>query len=143
MAFAARVSAPQLLQGGALLVALVGAACCVLLLVSPAQSQVPPVAPQLLAAHSENPARQWFANRPAEVEIQVSGVMAGGSGAVAILSLNQGPPRSYIAGDQLSRGVRLVAVEADGVLIERGAQRARLKVSPLPQLPAMPSLIRP
>jgi len=32
------------------------------------------------------------------VEIKVSGVMAGSRGAVAILSLNDGSPRSFFAG---------------------------------------------
>lgn len=137
-----RLTAPQLLQYAALLAALAGVATWSSLLLTPAESQTPAVAPQVLAARSDNPALQWFANQPTALAVEVSGVMAGVRGAVAILRLNDGPPRSFLAGEQLSQGVRLAAIEADGVLIERGGEQSRVKVSKLPDSPAMPRLSR-
>lgn len=142
MSFQSRLDAPRLLQYAALLAALAGVATWSSLLLTPAQSQPPAVAPQVLAARSDNPALQWFANQPVQVDIKVSGVMAGARGAVAILSLNDGPPRSFLAGEQLTQGVRLAAVEADGVLIERGGEQSRIKVSKLPDSPLLPRLTR-
>ncbi|UCZ85877.1 general secretion pathway protein GspC [Pseudomonas sp. L5B5] len=142
MLHAPRSSAPQLLQFAALAVALAGVATWSSLLLTPAESQTPTAAPQMLAARSDSPALQWFANQPAQVDIKVSGVMAGAHGAVAILSLNDGPPRSFLAGERLTQGVHLAAIEADGVLIERAGEQSRIKVSKLPDSPALPRLTR-
>ncbi|UMZ09345.1 general secretion pathway protein GspC [Pseudomonas sp. MPFS] len=142
MPFALRFSVPQVLQYAALLVALAGVGTWSSLLLTPAESRTPTAAPQAQAARSDSPALQWFANQPVQVDIKVSGVMAGARGAVAILSLNDGPPRSFLAGERLTQGVQLVAVEADGVLIERGGQRSQVKVSKLPDSPSLPRLTR-
>ncbi|WP_228732013.1 hypothetical protein [Pseudomonas iridis] len=96
MTFTARVSPPQMVQALALLAALVGVATWSSLLLTSAESHTPSAAPQLLAARSDSPALQWFSNQTAPVDIKVSGVMAGSRGAVAILSLNDGPPRSFL-----------------------------------------------
>ncbi|WMN20413.1 type II secretion system protein N [Pseudomonas piscis] len=135
-------SAPRLLQYTALLAALAGVATWSSLLLTPAESQTPTAAPQVLAARADSPALQWFANQPAQVDIKVWGVMAGARGAVAILSLNDGPARSFLAGERLTQGVRLAAIEADGVLIERGGEQSRVKVSKLPDSPTLPRLTR-
>ncbi|NBF02232.1 general secretion pathway protein GspC [Pseudomonas sp. Fl5BN2] len=135
-------SAPQLLQYTALLAALAGVVTWSSLLLTPAASPTPALAPQVLAAGSDNPALQWFSNQPTQVQIKVAGVMAGGRGAVAILQLNDGPPRSFLAGEQLTQGVRLAAIEGDGVLIERGGEQSRIKVSKLPDPPSLPRLRR-
>lgn len=140
--FLPRLDAPRLLQYAALLAALGGVASWSSLLLTPAESQTPAVAPQVLAARSDNPALQWFANQPAALEIKVSGVMAGARGAVAVLRLNDGPPRSFLAGETLAQGVRLVAIEADGVLIERAGESSRIKVSKLADSPSLPRLAR-
>jgi len=142
MSFIQRLSAPQMVQSLALLAALAGVVTWSSLLLTRAESQTPAAAPQLLAARVDNPALQWFSNHPAEVAIKVSGVMAGSRGAVAILSLNDGPPRSFLAGERLTQGVRLVAVEADGVVIERGDERSRLSISKLADSPFLPVLTR-
>ncbi|WP_085714338.1 type II secretion system protein N, partial [Pseudomonas sp. B30(2017)] len=120
MRFTARFSPPQIIQAAALLTALVGIATWSSLLLTTAESHTPAATLQLLAARSDNPALQWFSNRTAPVEIKVSGVMAGSRGAVAILSLNDGPPRSFLQGERVSPGVKLVTVEGDGVVIEQG-----------------------
>ena len=74
---------------------------------------------------------------------KVSGLMAGARGAVAILSLNEGPPRSFLVGESLAQGVRLAAIEGDAVVIERGTQHTRIKVSTLPDSLVLPRLTRP
>ncbi|TDV52968.1 type II secretion system protein C (GspC) [Pseudomonas helmanticensis] len=142
MTFTARFSPPQMVQALALLAALVGVATWSSLLLTSAESHTPAAAPQLLAARSDSPALQWFSNQTAPVDIKVSGVMAGSRGAVAILSLNDGPPRSFLQGEKVGPGVRLVAVEGDGVLIEQGGERVRLGVERLGEGVVLPSLTR-
>ncbi|QXI18453.1 type II secretion system protein N [Pseudomonas hamedanensis] len=143
MKFTARITPAQTVQALALLAALVGVATWSSLLLTSAQSHTPAAAPQMLAARSDSPALQWFSNETAPVDIKVSGVMAGGSGAVAILSLNDGPPRSFLVGEKVGVGVRLVGVERDGVVIERGGERVRLGVERLAEGVVLPRLVRP
>ncbi|MBY8934381.1 type II secretion system protein N [Pseudomonas fluorescens] len=143
MTFTARVSPPQMVQALALLAALVGVATWSSLLLTSAESHTPAAAPQLLAARSDSPALQWFSNQTAPVDIKVSGVMAGSRGAVAILSLNDGPPRSFLQGEKVGPGVKLVAVEGDGVVIEQGGARVRLGVERLVEGVVLPRLTRP
>ena len=143
MTFTARVSPPQMVQTLALLAALVGVATWSSLLLTSAESHTPAAAPQLLAARSDSPALQWFSNQTTPVDIKVSGVMAGSRGAVAILSLNDGPPRSFLQGEKVGPGVKLVAVEGDGVVIEQGGERVRLGVERLGDGVVMPRLTRP
>lgn len=143
MTFTARVSPPQMVQALALLAALVGVAMWSSLLLTTAESHTPAAAPQLLAARSDSPALQWFSNQTAPMDIKVSGVMAGSRGAVAILSLNDGPPRSFLQGEKVGPGVKLVAVEGDGVVIEQGGERVRLGVERLGEGVVLPKLTRP
>jgi general secretion pathway protein C len=143
MTFTARVSPPQMVQALALLAALVGVATWSSLLLTSAESHTPAAAPQLLAARSDSPALQWFSNQTAPMDIKVSGVMAGSRGAVAILSLNDGPPRSFLQGEKVGPGVKLVAVEGDGVVIEQGGERVRLGVERLGEGVVLPSFRRP
>ncbi|KII30366.1 type II secretion system protein N [Pseudomonas fluorescens] len=143
MTFTARISPPQMVQALALLAALVGVATWSSLLLTSAESHTPAAAPQLLAARSDSPALQWFSNQTAPMDIKVSGVMAGSRGAVAILSLNDGPPRSFLQGEKVGPGVKLVAVEGDGVVIEQGGERVRLGVERLGEGVVLPTLARP
>jgi general secretion pathway protein C len=142
MTFTARFSPPQMVQALALLAALVGVATWSSLLLTSAESHTPAAAPQLLAARSDSPALQWFSNQTAPMDIKVSGVMAGSRGAVAILSLNDGPPRSFLQGEKVGPGVKLVAVEGDGVVIEQGGERVRLGVESLGDGVVLPRLVR-
>jgi general secretion pathway protein C len=132
-----------MVQALALLAALVGVATWSSLLLTSAESHTPAAAPQLLAARSDSPALQWFSNQTAPMDIKVSGVMAGSRGAVAILSLNDGPPRSFLQGEKVGPGVKLVAVEGDGVVIEQGGERVRLGVEKLGEGVVLPRLVRP
>ncbi len=143
MKFTARITPAQTVQALALLAALVGVATWSSLLLTSAESHTPAAAPQVLAARSDSPALQWFSNETAPVDIKVSGVIAGGSGTVAILSLNDGAPRSFLVGENVGVGVRLVGVEGDGVVIERGGERVRLGVERLGEGVELPRLVRP
>jgi len=143
MMLTTRISPPQTVQALALLAALIGVATWSSLLLTSAESHTPPAPPQMLAARSDSPALQWFSNHTAPVDIKVSGVMAGSRGAVAILSLNDGPPRSFLQGERVGPGMKLVAVEGDGVVIEQGGERVRLGVERLGEGVVLPSLKRP
>ncbi|BBP65376.1 MULTISPECIES: type II secretion system protein N [Pseudomonas] len=142
MAFIERVSPAHLVQALALLAALAGVATWSSLLLTSAESRTPDVAPQRMAERSDSPALQWFSNQPAPVQIKVSGVMAGAHGAVAILSLNEGPPRSFLVGERVAQGVRLVAIEAQAVVIERGSEQTRLALAQLPDSVSLPSFVQ-
>ena len=107
-----------------------------------AQSSAPLPTSVTQEGGSASPASQWFANQPSQVQISVSGVMAGARGAVAVIRLNDGLARSVMAGERLARDVRLVAIEADGVVIERGSEQTRSKVSTLSEISGLPDLIR-
>lgn len=74
------LSAPRLLQAVALVTALAGVLVWSSVLLTPAESQVPQVAPQVLAARPDTSALQWFSSQPAAVDIKVSGLMAGARG---------------------------------------------------------------
>ncbi len=142
MAFALRFSAAHGVQALALLAAVAGVAVWAPLLLTSAESHSPP-APEALATRSDNPALHWFSTAPTALQVKVSGVLAGARSAVAILSLNDGPPRSFLLGERLSPGVRLTAIVGDGVEIERGGEKVRVHLDTLPQVPALPRLTRP
>ncbi|CAD0265685.1 type II secretion system protein N [Pseudomonas veronii] len=143
MALALRFSPALGVQALAVVAALAGVAVWTPLLLTSAESHTPPVAAEVLAARSDNPALQWFSTAPTALQVKVSGVLAGARGAVAILSLNDGPPRSFLLGERLSPGVRLTAIAGDGVEIERGGEKVRVQLDTLPQAPALPRLTRP
>jgi len=143
MRLTARINPAQTVQALGLLTALVGVAIWSSLLLTSAESHTPAATPQVLAARSDSPALQWFSNETAPVDIKVSGVIAGGSGTVAILSLNDGAPRSFLVGEKVGVGVKLVGVEGAGVVIERGGERVRLGVERLGEGVVLLRLVRP
>jgi len=143
MAFAHRFTLAHGAQALGVLAALTGVAVWTPLLLTSAESHTPQATPQALAARSDSPALQWFSNAPTAVQIKVSGVLAGARGAVAILSLNDGPPRSFLLGERVSPGVRLTAIEGDGVEIERGGEKQRVHLDKLAPAPELAPLIRP
>lgn len=142
MAFTERVSPAQIVQALGLAAALAGVATWSSLLLTSAESRTPDVTPQRMAERSDNPALQWFSSQPAAVDIKVTGVLAGARGAVAILSLNDGPPRSFLVGERVAQGVRLVSIEAQAVVIEQGGEQTRLAIARLPNSVSLPSLTR-
>ncbi|NVZ52647.1 general secretion pathway protein GspC [Pseudomonas sp. B6002] len=143
MAFAHRFTLAHGVQALSVLAALAGVAVWTPLLLTSAESHTPQATPQALAARSDSPALQWFSNAPTAVQIKVSGVLAGARGAVAILSLNDGPPRSFLLGERVSPGVRLTAIEGDGVEIERGGEKQRVHLDKLAPAPELAPLTRP
>jgi len=142
MAFTERVSPAQIVQALGLAAALAGVATWSSLLLTSAESRTPDVTPQRMAERSDNPALQWFSSQPAAVDIKVTGVLAGARGAVAILSLNDGPPRSFLVGERVAQGVRLVSIEAQAVVIEQGSEQTRFAIARLPDSVSLPSLTR-
>ena len=134
-------SAQQRIQWLALLAAASGVALWSSLLLVPGGSPVAAPMPSV-TARADNPAMQWFSNQPVQTDIKVSGVMAGARGAVAILILNDQPPRSFMVGEQVTPGVRLAAIDGDSVLIERGKEQSRLTISKLPATALLPVLTR-
>ncbi|WP_130928816.1 general secretion pathway protein GspC, partial [Pseudomonas sp. Sample_20] len=104
MKFTARIIPAHTVQALALLAALVGVATWSSVLLISAESHTPVAAPKVLAAMSDSPALQWFSNETAPVDIKMSGVIAGGSATVAILSLNDGAPRSFLVGEKVGVG---------------------------------------
>jgi general secretion pathway protein C len=143
MSFTDRFSPAQCVQAVALLATLAGVVTWSSLLLTFAESGTPDAAPQIIAERTNNPALQWFSNQPASVDIKVGGVLAGSRGAVAILSLNDGPPRSFLVGERVSQGVKVVAIDGDAVVIERGTERTRLMLDKLPDSPSLPLLTQP
>ena len=143
MAISLRLCAAHGVQVGALLAALAAVVVWTPLLLTSAESHTPAATPQALAARSDNPALQWFSTTPTAVQVKVTGVLAGARGAVAILSLNDGPPRSFLLGERLGPGVRLTAIEGDGVEIERAGETLRVHLDKLPDAPPLPLLTRP
>ncbi|MCQ2995428.1 general secretion pathway protein GspC [Pseudomonas syringae] len=134
-------STQQRIQWLAVIAALSGVALWSSLLLAPGNSPVAAPMPSV-TARADSPVMQWFANQPMQTDIKVSGVMAGARGAVAILILNDQPPRSFMVGEQVTSGVRLAAIDADSVLIERGKEQSRLTINKLPATPLLPALTR-
>ncbi|KNX78143.1 general secretion pathway protein GspC [Pseudomonas sp. 250J] len=126
------LSLGPLLQGLGLLALIAGLVTWTSLLLQPSLDVVSQQPAEALAP-SEAPAGRWFADLPLQVQIQVSGVMAGSQGAVAIVSIDGGPARAVRSGEELARGVHLVAIEGRGLVIERGGQRSRVEVPVLAQ----------
>ena len=89
-------------------------------------------------------ASQWFDERPIPLDIKVSGLLVGARGGVAILAINDKPPRAYKVGETLAPHVRLLGVEATGMTIDQSGQTRHLSISrvlesqPVPVLLAAP-----
>ncbi|MBN9425948.1 MAG: hypothetical protein J0H09_05525 [Burkholderiales bacterium] len=86
------------------------------------------------------PAAQLFgqhsgaAQAAAPSNIQVLGVAASAQRASAVLTVDGGPPRAYMIGDELSQGIRLVAVRPDAAVIEQNGARIELVAPQRPSL---------
>lgn len=140
--FRRQPSAGLLLQGLGALLGVAGLLTWASVLLKPAPAAARPE-PAAAVAMGDTPAGRWFADIPQQVQIKVSGVMAGSRGAVAIVSLDGGPPRAVRSGEQLARGVRLVAIEGRGLLIERAGERSRIEVPVLAQASFWGDLVQP
>lgn len=127
-----RVSPGQLLQGLGLL-AVAGGLATFASVLWPTSTVVADAPATVLEVPGDGAAGRWFADLPSQAQITVSGVMAGSQGAVAIVSLDGGSARAVRSGEELARGVRLVAIEGQGLLIDRGGQRSRIEVPVLAQ----------
>jgi general secretion pathway protein C len=142
MAFAHFFYPAQVVQALALLATLAGVVTWTPLLLTSAESQSTAIAPQVQRARNDNPALQWFSNVSTPLDVKVDGVLVSARGAVAILSLNGDPPRSFLPGELLSPAVRLAAVDGSGVVIERGSEKVRVNLVKLSDGPALPMFTR-
>ncbi len=64
-------------------------------------------------------------------DIRVSGVFAAGPDSSAVIAVGGRQPRAVLLGQEVAPGVRLVAVRADRVVLERAGVRAEFAVPPL------------
>ncbi len=136
-----RLNPATLVQAVAVLVTLAGLVTwgCLLSNSAPLQAQASNEALAPVAATGRE-AAQWFASSANSLDIKLSGLLAGPRGAVAILSIDDGPPRAFLAGEQLGEGVRLRGIEGDAVVIERAGTESRLPIARLPAPVELPSL---
>ncbi|MBC3362245.1 type II secretion system protein N [Pseudomonas sp. SWRI154] len=136
-----RLNPATLVQAAAVLASVAGLVTWGFLLndSAPVQAQASSAALPPLAATGQE-AAQWFASSAHTLEIKLSGLLAGPNGAVAVLSIDDGPPRAFLAGEQLGEGVRLRGIEGDAVVIDRAGTESRLPIARLPAPVALPSL---
>jgi len=141
MRYFQRLNLATLVQGVALLATLVGVAVwgTVLNATLPTHAQASSEPLPAVAASGQG-AAQWFASSAHSVQITLSGLLASPQGAVAILSVDDAPPRAFLANEQLAEGVHLRRIEGDAVVIERGGSQSRLAMARLPLPVALPSL---
>ncbi|WP_194791599.1 general secretion pathway protein GspC [Pseudomonas sp. UFMG81] len=136
------VALPSIVQLAGVLGALLGAAFWASRLLAPAE-QTAPVVAVVAQATAAPAAAQWFANRPAQVEVTVSGVLDTGRGPVAILSVNGGVPRAVRVGEVLARGVSVVAIDGQGLTLQQGGVRSQVGIARLPAALELAPLVRP
>ena len=133
---------PRILQWLALVGALIGAGFWTRLLAMPA-APVTLEAPIAQAAPVEtSAAAAWFDSLAPRLDIAISGLMATDEGAVAILSVNDGPAKAYLVGEQLGREARLTAIEQNAVVVEQAGESQRVVIAALPNSLHMPDLTR-
>ncbi|WP_236206491.1 type II secretion system protein N [Pseudomonas tohonis] len=141
MRLVSRFNPAACVQGAALAATLAGLVTWGLLLGDPRpqQAQALSQAPQPAPAAARE-AAQWFASRASQLDVRLTGLFAGERGAVAILAIDDAPPRAFLTGESLGEGVRLDAIEGDAVIIARGGETQRLSIARLPEAPPLPSL---
>ncbi|MCE1117229.1 MULTISPECIES: general secretion pathway protein GspC [Pseudomonas] len=133
---------PSIVQLAGVLGALLGAAFWASRLLAPAE-QVLPAAPVTAQAVAAPAAAQWFANRPAQIEVSVSGVLDTGRGPVAILSVNGAPSRAVRVGETLARGVSVVAIDGQGLTLLQGGVHSQVAIARLAGTPELAPLTQP
>lgn len=133
---------PRILQWLALAAALIGVVIWARLLAAPAMP-APSEALVVQAAPAEtSAAAAWFDSIAPRLDIAISGLMATDEGAVAILSINDGPAKAYLVGEQLGREARLTAIEQNAVVVEQAGESQRVVIAALPNSLRMPDLTR-
>jgi general secretion pathway protein C len=95
----------------------------------PAIDPTPPVSDQTASAVA-----RWLTPGEESLDIVVAGVMVSRSAAAAMLSVNGGPPRAYVAGDRLGHATTLREIEARGIVVDRAGTVERLAVPALSAL---------
>ena len=136
-----RINPATLVQAAAVLATLAGLVTWGTLLgnSAPLQAQASSE-PLTKVANTGREAALWFASSASSLDIKLSGLLASPRGAVAILSIDDAPPRAFLAGEQLGEGVHLRGIEGDAVVIERAGIESRLPIARLPASVELPSL---
>lgn len=88
-----------------------------------------PSAPRAAVARHDAGQRQLAPQAPG-LALQEVGREGPGRPDVALIRVNGGPARAYAVGDAVDVGVRLKAIRADGVELERGGVSTRLALAP-------------
>ncbi len=105
----------------------------------------PPQAPVAAATAAGDPAAEavagWLRPGPLRLNVTVVGLMRRHDRAVAVLTVNGAPPKAFMTGERLLPDVRLVAIDADAVTIERAGATTRIVAPVLPD-PGPPGIVR-
>jgi general secretion pathway protein C len=75
----------------------------------------------------------WLGPGALRIDIAVLGLAVRDGRAVALLRVNDTPPRAYVVGETLTRGTTLAAIEPAGITIARDGERRQI---PAPAVPA-------
>jgi len=104
------------------------------LLVTHQPAPLPPALPAATTQTTDTtPLARWFGAGTARLRVALVGFITTDPQGAALLSINGGAPQAYRTGQTLALGVTLIAVAADGVLIEQDGAPERL---PAPAKPA-------
>lgn len=77
----------------------------------------------------------WLGPGDVRLNVAVLGLARRNDRAVALLSINDAAPQSYMVGESLMPDVTLRAVEVDGVVLDRAGRAIRIAVPARPQPP--------
>lgn len=98
--------------------------------VAPAAPSVP--APVRTADPDGERVAAWLGPGEVRLNVAVLGLVRRNDQAIALLSVNDGPPKPYKVGEPLMREVTLQAIEADGVTVSHAGKPVRLAAPPRP-----------
>ncbi|UXH77424.1 hypothetical protein [Roseateles amylovorans] len=68
----------------------------------------------------------WLGPGAVRIHVVVLGLATRNDRSVALLKINDAPPRAFMPGETLARGVTLTAIEPDGVSIAREGEVMRI-----------------
>lgn len=125
---------PNILRGAALVIAALGVGVWGAILLAPQNLNSPPLLESAAPAATDTQSvAQWFGGARLRLRIIAHGVIAASDGkGAALLSIDGGAPRVYLAGQDLAPGVVLESVGASSVRIY---QDGGVEEVPIPAVP--------
>lgn len=94
----------------------------------------------LSSSHIADPAGEavaaWLGPGDIRLNVEVLGLARRHDRAVALLSINDAAPQSYMVGESLLPEVTLRAIEVDAVVLDRAGREIRISAPTWPQPPA-------